>query len=162
MQTSEHSPPAESCSISRSYGDASASFAAAPAKSGLRTHTASVKCRGFLIRRLGLRLLPCWRHLRLSCKRQRRPRLQRPRRNLADGPATRYIDGQVIISWPDLKAAATSARRAGGPVAASLAHGAPGGMADETGPAVAVRQRVSDYEGASYDLQARPLGASCC
>ena len=42
-------PPAESLSISRSYGDASASFAAAPAKGGLRIHTAGAKRRGFLI-----------------------------------------------------------------------------------------------------------------
>lgn len=63
MQTSEHSPPAESCSISRSYGDASASFVAAPAKGGLHIHTASAKRRGFLIRRLGLRLLARRREL---------------------------------------------------------------------------------------------------
>ena len=52
VRVSSPPPPlAESLSISRSYEDASASFATAPAKGGLRIHTASAKRRGFLIRR---------------------------------------------------------------------------------------------------------------
>ena len=56
-------PLAESLSISRSYEDASASFATAPAKGGLRIHAANAKRRGFLIRRRGLRLLARRREL---------------------------------------------------------------------------------------------------
>lgn len=79
-------------------------------------------------------------------------------RNLADGLATRYIDGQVFISWP---------RPEGGGAHICQVRQRPRGgklgawrtwrVADEPGPSVAVRQRASDYEGATYDLRVRPL-----
>ena len=78
--------------------------------------------------------------------------------DLADGPAAWHIDGQVRIFWP---------RPEGGGAFICQARrrprgGKPGawcdwGVADEPGPAVTIRQRASDYEGASYDLRARPV-----